>query len=264
MSHFVREITADMERAIDAEKRSKEIMLHQSRQATIGETIEIIAHQWRQPLNIIALVLQDIYIKGELGSLTPELLDAHYEKANAALQYLSQTIDDFRDFMRPGNDIGTFSVQMLMHEAHLLISGLLKKHRILLNDQTNPEHTFHNRKNALLQALLVLLYNAIDAIAEHRPGGGGVITVTTARQNGQIVWRVCDNGGGVPSGYTESIFEPYFTTKSKNHGTGMGLYIAASLAKHYLKGSITLKNSGEGACFTLRMAEKLDSIEVSP
>lgn len=259
MSHFVREITADMEKAIEAEKRSKEIMLHQSRQATIGETIEIIAHQWRQPLNIIALVLQDIYIKGELGALTPELLDAHYEKANTALQYLSQTIDDFRDFMRPENEIETFSVQSLMHETHLLISGLLKKHRISLNDQTNAEHTLHSRKNALLQALLILLYNAIDAIAENRQSGG-TITITTARRNGRIIWRICDNGGGVPKEYMESIFEPYFTTKNKNHGTGMGLYIASSLAKHYLGGSITLKNNHEGACFTMTISEKLDPL----
>ncbi len=263
MSHFVREITMDMEKAIDAEKRSKEIMLHQSRQATIGETIEIIAHQWRQPLNIVSLVLQDIYIKGELGTLTPELLEAHYEKANTALQYLSQTIDDFRDFMRPENEIETFSVQTLMNEAHLLISGLLKKHRIILNDQTNPDHTLQSRKNALLQTLLILLYNAIDAIAAHRQNGG-MITITTARHKNQVVWRICDNGGGVPEAYKENIFEPYFTTKGKHHGTGMGLYIASSLAKHYLKGSITLKNSDSGACFAISIAEKLDPVLDTP
>lgn len=260
MSHFVRQITADMEKAIEAEKRSKEMMLHQSRQATIGETIEIIAHQWRQPLNIIALVLQDIYIKGELGKLSPELLDSHYEKANQALQYLSQTIDDFRDFMRPENEIDTFTVETVMKEANTLISGLLKKHRIRLKDDTHHSLTLYSRKNALLQALLILLYNAIDAISENRTLGGA-ITVSTVLKEGSVVWEVCDNGGGVPKENIASVFEPYFTTKGKNHGTGMGLYIASSLAKHYLQGEITLKNKKVGACFSLKIALKLDPAE---
>ncbi len=263
MSHFVREITTDMENAIEAEKKSKEIMLHQSRQATIGETIEIIAHQWRQPLNIIALVLQDIYIKGELGTLTPVLLEAHYNKANTALQYLSQTIDDFRDFMRPENEIETFTVQTLMSEIQTLTSGLLNKHHITLDDQTNPDYTMHSRKNALLQILLILFYNAIDAIAENHPQGGRII-ITTGQQKGHIVWRICDNGGGVSDKYIKSIFEPYFTTKGKNSGTGLGLYIASNLTKHYLKGQLLLKNSKEGACFTLKMVQQLDTKHDNP
>ncbi|MCX6073461.1 MAG: FIST C-terminal domain-containing protein [Campylobacterales bacterium] len=263
MSHFVREITTDMENAIEAEKRSKEIMLHQSRQATIGETIEIIAHQWRQPLNIIALALQDLYIKGELGTLTQETLISHYQKANTALQYLSQTIDDFRDFMRPDNEIEIFSVHSLMSEIKTLTSGLVKKHHIHFNDQTNPEHIMYNRKNALLQTLLILTYNAIDAIVGSDTKNGQII-ITTAQQKNKIVWRICDNGGGVPKEHKENIFEPYFTTKGKNHGTGMGLYIASSLVKHYLEGEISLKNNKDGACFTLKLIQKLDPKHDTP
>ncbi|MGZ5208338.1 MAG: FIST N-terminal domain-containing protein [Sulfuricurvum sp.] len=263
MGHFVREITADMENAIEAEKKCKKIMIHQSRQAAVGETIEIIVHQWRQPLNIIALVLQDIYIKGGLGTLTPLLLEDHCNKANTALHYLSQTIDDFRDFMRPENEIEIFSVHTLMSEIQTLASGLLNKHHITLDDQTNPDHTMHSRKNALLQTLLILVYNAIDAIAENHPQGGHII-ITTAQQKDHIVWRICDNGGGVSSKDAKSIFEPYFTTKGKNKGTGMGLYIASSLTKQYLKGKLLLKNGKEGACFTLKMLQQLDSEHANP
>ena len=256
MSHFVQQITADMEKAIEAEKQSKEIMLHQSRQATIGETIEIIAHQWRQPLNIIALVLQDIYIKGELSLLTPELLEAQYEKANSALQYLSQTIDDFRDFMRPENEINAFGLESVIGEASVLISGLLKKHHITFENQTEIGLTINNRKNALLQVLLILLYNAIDAITEHRDDGGR-ISISARHQDEAVVLEVCDNGGGIPEKNLTNVFEPYFTTKGKQHGTGMGLYIASSLAKHYLQGDLSVLNRGKGACFTLRIARSL-------
>lgn len=257
MSHFIREITSDMEKAFEAERQSKEIMLHQSRQATIGETIEIIAHQWRQPLNVVALVLQDTFVKKRLGVLTLELLEANYEKANGALQYLSQTIDDFRDFMRPGNEIERFSAAALMDETRVLLKGFLQKYDITLDEQINDGHVLVTCKNALIQSLLILLYNAVDAIAENRKDGG-VISVSTTRKNDQIIWRVCDNGGGVPPQYAESIFEPYFTTKKKKHGTGMGLYIAGNLAKRYLKGTITLENGQDGACFLLRIAEKID------
>jgi signal transduction histidine kinase len=254
MSHFVQEITADMEKALEAEKMSKEIMLHQSRQATIGETIEIIAHQWRQPLNIIALVLQDIYIKGELSLLTPEILETQYDKANSALQYLSQTIDDFRDFMQPDNEVDAFELESVFNDASGLVSGLLKKHQIALEDEGSPELTIHNKKNALLQVLLILLYNAIDAVKRNRTDDRR-IALSAKHEHGQIILQVCDNGGGVLPEHLSSIFEPYFTTKGKRHGTGMGLYIAASLAKHYLQGDLTVHNSEEGACFTLSLAQ---------
>ncbi|WP_345974474.1 FIST N-terminal domain-containing protein [Sulfurimonas sp. HSL3-7] len=257
MSHFVQQITADMEKAIEAEKQSKEIMLHQSRQATIGETIEIIAHQWRQPLNIIALALQDIYIKGELSLLTPELLEAQYEKANSALQYLSQTIDDFRDFMRPENGLNTFALESVLNETSVLVTGLLKKHHITLDNQARPNLIIHNRKNALLQILLILVYNAIDAISEHRSSDGR-ISISAIHQNDEIVLEISDNGGGIPQKNLTNVFEPYFTTKGKKHGTGMGLYIASSLAKHYLQGDLSVLNREEGACFTLRIATSLD------
>lgn len=256
MSHFVQEITADMEKVIEAEKKSKEIMLHQSRQATIGETIEIIAHQWRQPLNIIALVLQDIYVKGELSLLTPEIVETQYEKANSALQYLSQTIDDFRDFMQPENEANTFELDSVINDATSLVSGLLKKHHISLDDRADIDLTIHNRKNALLQVLLILLHNAIDAINTNQTGDG-CITIYAKQHQEEIVLRVCDNGGGIAQNHLSSIFEPYFTTKGKNHGTGLGLYIALSLAKHYLQGDISVQNRGEGACFTLRIAATL-------
>ena len=254
MSHFVQEITADMEKALEAEKMSKEIMLHQSRQATIGETIEIIAHQWRQPLNIIALVLQDIYIKGELSLLTPEILETQYDKANSALQYLSQTIDDFRDFMQPDNEVDAFELESVFNDASGLVSGLLKKHHIALENEGSPELTIHNKKNALLQVLLILLYNAIDAVQSNRTDDRRIV-LSAKHEHGQIILQVCDNGGGVLPEHLSSIFEPYFTTKSKSHGTGMGLYIAASLAKHYLQGDLTVHNSEEGACFTLSLAQ---------
>ncbi len=257
MSHFVQEITADMEKAIEAEKKSKEMMLHQSRQATIGETIEIIAHQWRQPLNIIALVLQDIYVKGELSLLTPEILETQYDKANSALQYLSQTIDDFRDFMQPENGVNVFELESVINDASSLVSGLLKKHHISLENRASLDLTIHNRKNALLQVLLILLYNAVDAIKTVRTDDG-CITLSAKHQQEQIIIEVCDNGGGIAPKHLSNIFEPYFTTKAKSHGTGLGLYIALSLAKHYLQGDLSVQNREEGACFTLRIAATLN------
>ena len=173
-----------------------------------------------------------------------------------ALGLGTQTIDDFRDFMRPENGLNTFALESVLNETSVLVTGLLKKHHITLDNQARPELIIHNRKNALLQILLILVYNAIDAISEHRSGDGR-ITISTLQQDGQIVLEICDNGGGIEEKNLKSVFEPYFTTKGKQHGTGMGLYIASSLAKHYLQGDLTVLNREEGACFTLRIATSL-------
>ncbi|MGB6018830.1 MAG: HAMP domain-containing sensor histidine kinase, partial [Sulfurimonadaceae bacterium] len=154
------------------------------------------------------------------------------------------------------NEANTFELESVINDATSLVSGLLKKHHVTLENRAGLDLTMHNRKNALLQVLLILLHNAIDAINTNQTGDG-CITISAEHQQEQIIIEVCDNGGGIAPKHLSNIFEPYFTTKGKSHGTGLGLYIASSLAKHYLQGDLTVQNRGEGACFTLRIAATL-------
>ena len=252
LSHFVHTITKELEASIEEEKRSKEIMLHQSRQASIGETIEMIAHQWRQPLNIIALTLQDIYINAQLDSLTPESLDANYEKANKSIQYLSQTIDDFRNFMKPTKSSEEFTLQELFDQKEQLISGLVQKYHINYRTRIGQNIVMQGRKNELLQTLLNLIHNAIDAINEKNMTNG-IITVAASVEPGNLVLTVADNAGGIPKKHITHIFDPYYTTKNSQNGTGLGLYIAKIIVENYMHGILSVANRGSGACFTIKI-----------
>ena len=258
LSHFVHTITKELEASIEKEKRSKEIMLHQSRQASIGEVIEMIAHQWRQPLNIIALTLQDIYINATLGNLRPESLDANYDKANKSIQYLSQTIDDFRNFMKPTKATETFALDELFIEKEQLISGLLKKYTIDYRTDIAPGIVMRGRRNELLQTLLNLVHNAIDAI-NGKGIADGRITVAAAADAAAIRITVQDNAGGVPKKHIAHIFDPYYTTKNSQNGTGLGLYIAKIIVEKYLHGLLYVANRHGGACFTITIPQAPDA-----
>jgi len=258
LSHFIHEMTGDLERAHEAEKASREMLLRQARQATMGEIIEMIAHQWRQPLNIVALTLQELYIKGSLGTLDREVLESLYAKANASIQYLSETINDFRNFFKPDNRPERFEAEPFIEEIALLLAGLLKRYKITLNISVAGKCTVVSRRNELKQVLVNLINNAADAIAVNRIDGGK-IDVSCRREAGRVVFRVCDNAGGIDPGIMGRIFEPYFTTKGEHNGTGLGLYIVSHIVDKSLGGKIKARNAGGGACFTLTLPDALST-----
>ncbi|MEJ2468341.1 MAG: FIST N-terminal domain-containing protein [Campylobacterales bacterium] len=256
LSHFIHEMTSDLEAAYEAEKTSKEIMLRQARQATMGEIIEMIAHQWRQPLNIVALTLQELYIKGSLGSLDTETLESLYTKANASIQYLSETIDDFRNFFKPDNQPEAFEIASFIEEIGLLLAGLMKRHRVTLNVSVADTCTIVSRRNELKQVIVNLINNAVEAMPGHREAGRRV-DFTCRREGKSIVFEVFDNAGGIDGAIIDRIFEPYFTTKGEHNGTGLGLYIVSQIVEKSLSGRIDVANTHEGACFTLTLPEAL-------
>ncbi len=256
LSHFIHEMTSDLEEAYESEKRSKEIMLRQARQATMGEIIEMIAHQWRQPLNIVALTLQELYIKGSLRTLDTTSLESLYNKANASIQYLSETIDDFRDFFKPDADNRPepFAIASFVKDINLLIAGLLKQRRVHLTISIGEECTLISRKNELKQVLMNLITNAVEAMEGHRESGRR-IDLKCRRTEAGVIFEVCDNAGGISRSIINRIFEPYFTTKGAHNGTGLGLYIVSQIVEKSLDGTVRVENAKEGACFTVELPD---------
>ena len=259
MSHFIHEMTSDLEAAYEAEKTSKAIMLRTARQATMGEIIEMIAHQWRQPLNIVALTLQELYIKGSLGTLDAASLESLYGKANASIQYLSETIDDFRNFLKPDIAPEAFSVATLIEEIGVLLAGVMRRHGVRLNVSIAEECPIVSRKNELKQVLVNLINNAVEAMQMYRERGG-VVDFYCHREVHRIVIQVCDNAGGIDGSIMERIFEPYFTTKAEQNGTGLGLYIVAQIVEKSLGGRIAVENRADGACFTIVLPDTIKTL----
>ncbi|WP_456451798.1 FIST N-terminal domain-containing protein [Hydrogenimonas sp.] len=253
------DLNASLEKRIRQEvqkNREKDKMLyHQSKLASMGEMINNIAHQWRQPLNIIALVMQDLTLKAKMGMLSPESVVLAEKKINETLKYLSDTIDDFRSFAarseeQPHPD--RFEVCKTVREAIRLVSVVLEDVDIRLElELPDKECVVTGRANDLKQVVLNLVYNAIDVFKE-RHVEKPVIRIGV-RQNSHVVVYVHDNGGGIEEGLLDKIFEPYFTTKYQARGTGLGLYMSRMIVEKRLGGRILAKNRQGGALFEIAL-----------
>ncbi|WP_201352823.1 FIST N-terminal domain-containing protein [Hydrogenimonas urashimensis] len=254
------ELNASLEKRIEQEvqrNREKDKMLyHQSKLAAMGEMINNIAHQWRQPLNIIALVMQDLSLKAHIGHLSPSAIAVAEKKINDTLKYLSDTIDDFRSFASGGEAYthpGTLEVCKTVRETVRLVSIVLEDEKIGLKlSLQEKEVVVKGNPNDLKQVLLNLVYNAIDVLKERQIEEPVIkIEVKTIKNRVAIVVR--DNGGGIDPRIIDKIFEPYFTTKYKARGTGLGLYMSKMIVEKRLGGKISARNTRSGAAFWMEL-----------
>ena len=233
---------------LESENKSQEQLLHlQARQATMGEMIGAIAHQWKQPLNLLALQVQDLESLFEEGALDGQALKATVKIVMDQVGYMSATIDDFRRFFDPSDKAECFQVSDAIDDAINLVGRQYKSRGIEIRFSGAQPLVLNGRRNDFVQVLLVLLSNAKDAIAAlDKPGGS--IEIDLKQAQGAIQLTVQDNGGGMPQGVLDKLFTPYMTTKKE--GTGIGLYIARRIVEK-MGGCIQAANRGEGAVFSL-------------
>lgn len=225
------------------------ILFHQARDAAMGEMISMIAHQWRQPLNTLALINENLYFKHILGQWDEECFECAHDQFNEHLQYMSKTIDDFRNYykhdqIKRPEDIGEI-VELALRLCDVFLNYAKIKTELIVS--TNKKG--YLSQSEMIQVLMNLLKNAHDAIMEHRIVPGK-ITITVEEAADSICIRVCDNGGGIPDEIAAKIFEPYFSTKSDN-GTGLGLYMSKSIIEEHYNGQLVFNNTETGACFTV-------------
>ena len=227
------------------------VMLAQGRQAAMGEMINNIAHQWRQPLNNLGLIVQSIKADYDYGTLTPEVLTGDVDKIMNSIIFMSQTINDFSNFFRPEDVKKTFYIFHGLTKVIAMIEASLSKLDIqLVVDQREEGVAVEGYFNEYNQVLLNLLNNAKDALLEQgveQP----VIKISIAREGGQAVVRMWDNAGGIPDDIIGQIFDPYFTTKKPGKGSGVGLYMSKTIIQEHLGGTLTAANVNGGAQFTI-------------
>jgi PAS domain S-box-containing protein len=234
------------------ELREKERMLaQQSRQAAMGEMIGNIAHQWRQPLNALGLTIQQLSLFYQLGEFSKEILDTGVRKSMKLIKHMSHTIDDFRDFFSPDKEITEFSVQQAVSRTVELVKDSLTERRIALEITGQKDVTANGFPNEYSQVLLNILVNARDAFGSH-PTAAPFIHIVLGADNGRAVVTVTDNAGGIPEAIIDNIFEPYFSTKGVQ-GTGIGLYMSKTIIERNMRGSLTVRNTGDGAEFRIEI-----------
>lgn len=234
-----------------AKNREKDhVLIHQSRLAAMGEMVHNIAHQWRQPLSALKILLQNIVLDFHDGLLKTEELDRQAETAAKLIENMSRTIDDFRDFFRPDRQAVEFDLGASVAEAVAIIEASLKNDNISLEQSVPSGIAAFGYPHQLSQATLNILINARDAIKQRKEANGRIL-IKLSKQDGNISLSIEDNGGGIPLDSLPRIFEPYFTTKES--GSGIGLYMTKTIIEHHMNGSISADNTGKGCIFRISL-----------
>lgn len=221
-------------------KEQEELLFHQSKMAAIGEMLQNIAHQWRQPLSGISSLSSSIIIQEKMNLLNKKTLLESMENILSSVDYLSQTIDNFRYFFKPEKEKKAFSANNIIERLLILVNSQIKTYQIKI--VTNIEDiNINSYENEFLQVLINITNNAIDALRVNEVFPK-LILIDIYEKDKNIIVTIQDNAKGVPLNIIDNIFEPYFTTKHKKQGTGIGLYMSSEIVTKHIKGSIKVKN----------------------
>lgn len=245
---------------IKKRREKEQILIHQSKMASMGEMIGAIAHQWRQPLCSLSLIIQDVKDAYDYGELDKEYIDKLIESSIMQIQYMSQTIDDFRDFYKPVKEKATFNVIKALKDVISMLLASFHNNNIEIDFDTKAVESpvIFNYLNEFKQVVINILNNAKDAILECEQkavnsNNHGVIRISVSKRGKMIVVEISDNGGGVQDELIDKIFEPYFTTKQQGMGTGIGLYMSKVIIENNMSGSLYAKNIEKGAVFVIEL-----------
>lgn len=233
-------------------REKEELMIHQSRLATMGEMISNIAHQWRQPLYELSCMIQMLKLDLPPESRDLPQLDAFVSGGLDIITYMSRTIDDFRNFFQPSRKAASFDPSEAIYDAISLIKASLKGAGIEISCNCTGNYRIYGHSNEISQVLLNLINNARDALLSANVDSP-FISISCIREADSVVIRVEDNGGGIPEKIMEKIFDPYFTTKQKSHGTGLGLYMSRVIVESSGDGRLTACNTAHGALFAITL-----------
>ena len=242
-----RDVT-EIKRAEEQLRQKDELMIRQSRLAAMGEMVGNIAHQWRQPLNALGLVLGNIKDAQRYHELTPEYLESQEREAWIYIDKMSNTINDFRNFFRPDKHSVPFSLNQAIGIATALVETSFKTHGIEITVDVQHDITINGFANEYSQVLLNLLTNAKEAILAHDVSPG-LIKIRLIREDGTCRVTVADNGGGISVEVLPRLFEPYFSTKEC--GSGIGLYMSKMIIEKSMGGYIGARNIANGAEFSI-------------
>lgn len=239
---------------IEAEKLHKErLLIQQSKLAAMGEMIGAIAHQWRQPLNSLGLLVQDVEFAFDEEELDKEYVVHFKDKAMDAIKYMSKTIDDFKNFFSPHKKIETFFIEEAIRQTLSILEAQFKNNNIAVTFGSNAQKIpYVCNKNELSQVFLNILANAKDALLDKKNTEKFIVINTFADRELATI-TIEDSAGGIPTDIIDKIFESHFTTKEQSGGTGIGLYMSKSIVEEHLGGSITVENTDNGAKFTIRL-----------
>jgi PAS domain S-box-containing protein len=250
----VQDITVMKELQIEHEI-NQELVFQQSKMAQMGEMINSIAHQWKQPLHQINSVLPAIEEDFESGILSNETLAAKLDEIEMLTGHMSQTIESFQNFFHPNKHETVFSAADAMAKVFTLFGSEFERVKISCELSTHSDFFVGGSEKEFVQAILSIVQNSKECFI-YRNIDEPKITIRIDSIDNRGIVTLMDNAGGIPDAYIDKIFDPYFTTKREGHGTGLGLYIAKKLIETALHGTLSVENGIEGARFIIEFPRK--------
>jgi signal transduction histidine kinase len=241
-----------IKKAVDEIHEKNKILIIQGRQAVMGELLSHIAHQWRQPLNILGLLAQELSMTYKMGAFTKEFFEANVKRTMEIIQHMSQTIEDFRNFFQPDREKIDFKVLQVVTNALCLLEESFKAQGIRTEVEQEGDPVINGYPNEYSQVLLNILINARDAFLARKVDSPSIV-IRVFCENGRTVVTVTDNAGGIPMKIIDRIFEPYFTTKGPAQGTGIGLFMSKTIIERNMNGVLSARNVGSGAQFRIEV-----------
>jgi signal transduction histidine kinase len=267
LENLVQERTIELSGAIEDLRQKDEMLVVQSRFSAMGEMIANIAHQWRQPLNIIKSSNSLVSFFKKTNKLTDEILQEQNKNIDRQVDYLSQTIEDFRNFYRDEEKI-KFSLREAIEKSISLVHPSLDSNSIELHAVYEQDSFLLGSQSRLMQTIVNIINNAKDAINEKN--SQRLILMTIGVSNDAPFVKISDSGGGISASALNRLFEPYFTTKHKSQGTGLGLYMSKLIVEKHFGAQISCVNESFkvdgneyfGAAFTILFDHNSNQMQV--
>lgn len=257
LKEFNSNLESIVKNEINKNKEQEKQLLMQSKLAQLGEMISMIAHQWRQPLAAISSSVIDLQMKLILNKNDKNILnyvENHLNDVESFTENLTHTIDDFRDFYKPNKLTPKTTLNTIANKAYNMIKNYFVSYNIEVVFDYRSSKEICVFENELIQVCLNILQNSRENFLIHDSVDPKIVIMTQDLDDG-VFLEISDNGGGCEEEILNKIFEPYFSTKEKKNGTGLGLYMSLKILKEHHNGTITARNTDDGICFRIELKD---------
>eukprot|EP01156_Anaeramoeba_ignava_P016165 Anaeramoba_ignava/a618_20.p1 GENE.a618_20~~a618_20.p1 ORF type:complete len:382 (-),score=63.07 a618_20:524-1645(-) len=250
LQNLNKNLALKVKQGIEEAKQKDKAILQQSKLARMGSMISMIAHQWRQPLTELSGILMELETATRFKKVNEEHILNSIEKSDNMIEFMSKTIDDFRNFYKPDKKKENFFLFDSCQKAINLIDATLEENGIKYNINVKKDREIFGYPTEFSQVILNLLTNAKDVLIENNINNPKIEVLIDKKGFNSII-EVKDNAGGIKEENFEEIFDPYFSTKSSSKGTGLGLYISKLIIERNMGGELSVYNDKDGAVFRI-------------
>ncbi len=258
LDEFNKTLHKKVEVELVKQREKENLLIQQSKLAALGEMIGNIAHQWRQPISAVSAIMMNIKWTAISQGADKKFMDETMKEANEQLQYMSQTIDDFRNFFKPNKEKEMFDIKKEVRKAYKIMRATLENYEINTQIHNRVEIDVYGYANEFSQVILNIISNAKDVLIQKNIQNPR-IDIFLSKDDAFAYCEILDNGGGIPFECIQKIFEPYFTTKESS-GTGIGLYISKEIIVKHMQGTLEVENTKDGAKFIVAIPLYKDEV----